>query len=393
MLLEILTLALCSLCAVFLLILVLRRPDGTRDAKLREGIRRDLNESVKTLGESNLDAMERMGRTLQESSRDAAQAQVMQLQTLQNSIAQSMASMRADNNRRLDEIRGTVDEKLQSTLEKRISESFRAVSDQLEQVYRGLGEMQNLAADVGGLKKVLSGVKTRGILGEIQLGTILREILATEQYAENVATIPGSSERVEFAIRLPGGDGGTVYLPIDAKFPGERYAQLLEARDSGDRERADAARRALETTLRREAKDIRDKYVEVPYTTAFGVMFLPFEGLYAEVVNSGLLDTLQREFQVSVAGPSTMAALLNSLQMGFRTLAIQKRSSEVWQVLGSVRTEFDKFEAALKKMQDHLSQTSGDLEHLMGTRTRAIQRSLREIQLPQEENEISLPHD
>ena len=272
-----------------------------------------------------------------------------------------------------------MDEKLQDTLQKRISDSFRTVSAQLEQVYKGLGEMQTLAADVGGLKRVLSGVKTRGMLGEVQLGAILQEILAPGQYAENVATVPGSANRVEFAVKLPG-QGGTVWMPIDAKFPGDSYAKLVQARDSGDAAAVAAARKQLDAVLRQEAKDIHDKYIEVPYTTAFGVLFLPFEGLYAEVVSSGMTETLQREFQISVAGPSTMAALLNALQMGFRTLAIQKRSGEVWQVLAAVKTEFEKFGAGLQAMQRHLNQTGSDLEELIGTRSRAITRKLESVQ-------------
>lgn len=301
------------------------------------------------------------------------------LEAMRGAIAENMATLRSENNRKLDEIRGTVDEKLQTTLERRIAESFKTVSEQLEQVYKGLGEMQNLASDVGGLKKVLSGVKTRGILGEIQLGAILEEILSPEQYDTNVPTIPGSKERVEYAVKLPG-QNGTVYLPIDSKFPGDRYAQLVEAQESGNRADVEAAYKTLETVIRSEAKDIRTKYVDVPYTTNFGIMFLPFEGLYAEVVNRGLVEVLQRDYQINIAGPSTMAALLNSLQMGFRTLAIQKRSSEVWEVLGAVKTEFDKFETGLSKMQGHLNQTTKDLDALMGTRTRAIQRKLRSVQ-------------
>ena len=246
-------------------------------------------------------------------------------------------------------------------------------------MYKGLGEMQTLAADVGGLKRVLSGVKTRGILGEVQLGGILREILAPGQYAENVATIPGSANRVEYAVRLPG-QNGTVWLPIDAKFPADSYTRLLDARDSGDPAAVAAARKQLEQRLRQEAKDIREKYIELPYTTAFGVLFLPFEGLYAEVVSSGVSETLQRDFQISIAGPSTMAALLNALQMGFRTLAIQKRSGEVWQVLAAVKTEFEKFGAGLQSMQRHLNQTGSDLEELIGTRSRAITRRLEAVQ-------------
>ena len=312
--------------------------------------------------------------------RDLQKTNEDKLEQMRSSMGESIRVLREDNNRHLDQIRGTVDEKLQTTLEKRISESFKTVSDQLEQVYKGIGEMQTLASDVGGLKKVLSGVKTRGILGEVQLGAILEEILSPEQYDTNVATVPGSAERVEYAIRLPGRDGSSVYLPIDSKFPGDRYEQLKLAQDEGDKDKIEAAYRALEQFIRSEARDIRSKYVEVPYTTNFGVMFLPFEGLYAEVVNRGLIEKLQQEFRISIAGPSTMAALLNSLQMGFRTLAIQKRSNEVWEVLGAVKTEFDKFGDTMKKMQGHLLQTSNDLDALIGTRSRAIERKLRSVQ-------------
>ncbi len=302
------------------------------------------------------------------------------LEALRQSIQTSMQEMRRENAQKLDEIRGTVDEKLQDTLQKRITESFQTVSSQLEQVYKGLGEMQHLASDVGGLKQVLSGVKTRGILGEIQLGAILQEILSPEQYETNVATIPGSRERVEYAVKLPGTDGSHVYLPIDSKFPGDAFMHLQDAQASGDLAAMEEARRALVAVLKKSAKDIRDKYVEPPYTTTFGILFLPFEGLYAEVVNMGLIEVLQRDYSINVAGPSTMAALLNSLQMGFRTLAIQRRSNEVWQVLGAVKTEFEKFEDVMTKMQTHLRQTSDDLENLMGTRTRAINRKLRDVQ-------------
>ena len=256
---------------------------------------------------------------------------------------------------------------------------FRTVSAQLEQVYKGLGEMQTLAADVGSLKQVLSGVKTRGILGEVQLGAILEQILAPGQYERNVATVPGSSNRVEFAIKMPG-QGGTVWLPIDAKFPGDTYAHLQAAQQRGDAAATAAMRKALYNVLRQEAKDIHDKYIEVPYTTGFGILFLPFEGLYAEVVSSGATEILQRDYQITVAGPSTMAALLNALQMGFRTLAIQKRSGEVWAVLGAVKTEFEKFGAGLQQMQRHLNQTGSDLEELIGTRSRAITRKLESVQ-------------
>ena len=307
-------------------------------------------------------------------------ANTQKLEELRKTLAENMTALQAENAKKLDEIRHTVDEQLQDALQKRVTESFKAVNDQLEQVYKGLGEMQNLAADVGGLKQVLSGVKTRGILGEIQLGAILEEILAPEQYETNVATIPGSTQRVEYAIKMPGADGGTVWLPIDSKFPGDTYAHLQDAQASGDAQAVENARHALELVLRSEAKDIREKYVEPPYTTTFGILFLPFEGLYAEVVNAGLLEVLQRDYQVNIAGPSTMAALLNSLQMGFKTLAIQKRSGEVWQLLGAVKTEFDKFGQGLSKMQHRLRQTDEELDNLIGVRSRAISRKLRSVQ-------------
>jgi DNA recombination protein RmuC len=373
-----------------------------RLAKQGEEYTKKLRESQSALADQIYTAVRGVSETLQTSvqgmanmlsANQTAQQRMLErrLQTLESNneqklenmrktLADGMETMRADNSHKLDEIRHTVDEQLQDTLQKRINESFKAVNDQLEQVYKGLGEMQSLASDVGGLKQVLSGVKTRGILGEIQLGAILEEILAPEQYATNINTIPGSAQRVEYAVRMPGVDGGTVWLPIDSKFPGDTYAHLQDAYASGDAEAVAAARRALETVLRAEAKDIRTKYVEPPYTTNFGILFLPFEGLYAEVVNAGMLEVLQREYQVNVAGPSTMAALLNSLQMGFKTLAIQKRSNEVWQVLGAVKTEFEKFGDGLSKMQQHLRQTDEDLDRLIGTRTRAINRKLRQIQ-------------
>ena len=250
----------------------------------------------------------------------------------------------------------------------------------MEQVYRSVGEMQSLAEGVGDLKKVLSNVKTRGILGEVQLGAILEEILSKEQYEEDIATVPGSRERVEFAVKLPGECERSVYLPIDSKFPGDRYAQLRDAYESGSREAVERCWKVLETTLKQEAKDIHEKYVAPPYTTDFAIMFLPFEGLYSEVVNRGMVETLQREYKVNIAGPTTMAALLNSLQMGFRTLAIQQHSDEVWQVLGAVKTEFANFETALDRTQMRLRQADEELDKLVGTRTRAIERKLRSVE-------------
>ena len=306
-------------------------------------------------------------------------ANTQKLEELRKTLAENMTALQAENAKKLDEIRHTVDEQLQDALQKRVTESFKAVNDQLEQVYKGLGEMQNLAADVGSLKQVLSGVKTRGILGEVQLGAILEQILAPGQYEENVATVPGSTNRVEFAVKLPG-QGGPVWLPIDAKFPGDTYAHLQAAQQRGDAAAVNAMRKALNNVLRAEAKDIHDKYIEVPYTTSFGILFLPFEGLYAEVVSSGVTELLQREYQITVAGPSTMAALLNALLMGFRSLAIQKRSGEVWTILGAVKTEFEKFGTGLQQMQRHLNQTGSDLEELSGPRSRAITRMLEAVQ-------------
>ena len=323
-------------------------------------------------------------RILERRLQSLEQANNQQMEQLRRAMVESMTALQAENTRKLDEIRHTVDEQLQDALQKRVTESFKAVNQQLEQVYKGLGEMQSLAADVGGLKQVLSGVKTRGILGEIQLGAILEEILAPEQYDTNVATIPGSTQRVEYAIRMPGADGG-VWLPIDSKFPGDTYAHLQDAYASGDAQAVEDARHALELVLRSEARDIREKYVEPPYTTAFGILFLPFEGLYAEVVNSGLVEQLQREYSISVAGPSTMAAILNALQMGFRTLAIQKHSHEAWVVLGAVRGEFEKFAGTIEKAQKSLQGAEQQLELLAGTRTRAIVRQLREVERLQPE--------
>lgn len=301
------------------------------------------------------------------------------LENIRGTIEKKITDLTEDNNRHLSEMRQTVDEKLQKTLEDRISQSFQLVSQRLEQVYKGLGEMQTLAAGVGDLKKVLSNVKTRGILGEIQLSAILEQILSPDQYEENVRTKSTGSERVEFAVKLPGDDEGIVWLPIDAKFPADAYSTLVDAYDTGDAAAVEAAAKNLERVIKSEAKDIHEKYVEPPYTTDFAIMFLPFEGLYAEVVRRGLLEVLQRDYKISIAGPTTMAALLNSLQMGFRTLAIQKHSSQVWDVLGAVKTEFDKFGAVLEATQTRINQANAELDKLIGTRTRSIQRKLRGV--------------
>ena len=298
---------------------------------------------------------------------------------LRKTMEERMTAMQTSNNEKLEIMRATVDEKLQKTLDERISQSFKAVNDRLADVYKGLGEMQTLAGDVGDLKKVMAGVKTRGILGEIQLGAIITEMLSPEQYEENAVTRPGTANRVEFAIKLPGEGDVPVYLPIDAKFPADAYHHLVDAYEAGDPDAIKAASSELETRIKGAAKDIRDKYVEPPYTTTFGIMFLPFEGLYAEVVRMGLVDVLQTQYRVSVAGPTTLAALLNSLQMGFRTLAIQKRSGEVWEVLGAVKTEFGKFEGVLAKAKERIDQTGDELDKLIGTRTRQINRKLKSV--------------
>ena len=305
-----------------------------------------------------------------------------QLEANRQTVEKRLEQLQNDNNRQLEEMRKTVDEKLQKTLEEKMNQSFSLVNQRLEQVYKGLGEMQNLAVGVGDLKKVLSNVKTRGILGEIQLGSILTEILPPEQYEENIATKKGSKNVVEFAIKLPAEDDSFIYLPIDSKFPGDTYAALRDAIEQGDKAQIDLAAKALITTIKNEAKDIRDKYIDPPNTTEFAIMFLPFEGLYSEVVNRGMVEELQRKYKVNIAGPSTMAALLNSLQMGFKTLAVQKRSSEVWDLLGSVKQEFDKFNDVLTATQMRLDQANKELDKLVGVRTRQIQRKLKDVQSP-----------
>ena len=285
--------------------------------------------------------------------------------------------------KKLEEMRATVDEKLQKTLHERIGQSFELVSKQLENVQKGLGEMQTLAQDVGGLKRVLSNVKIRGTIGEVQLSMLLEQILAPDQYDANVKTKPGSDKLVEFAVKLPGRAEGdeSVYLPIDAKFPKDVYEQLLDAYESGDLQRVETTSRILEQTIRGMAKDIRDKYLAPPHTTDFGIMFLPFESIYGEVTRrAALLEQLQQEYHVIVTGPTTLAAILNSLQMGFRTLAIQKRSSEVWRILGGVKAEFEKFGGLLEKAQKNLQTANNQLEEVMGKRTRAIQRQLRSVE-------------
>ena len=311
---------------------------------------------------------------------------------LRASIEARLTALQADSASQLEEMRKTVDEKLHATLEQRLGESFKLVSERLELVHQGLGEMQTLAAGVGDLKKVLTNVKTRGTWGEVQLAALLDQLLTAEQYAKNVATRPDSGERVEFAIRLPGGDAQRpVWLPIDAKFPIEDYQRLIDAQERADPQAVELAAKAIEVRLREEARKIRDKYVEPPYTTDFAILYLPTEGLYAEALRRpGLADGLQRDFRISVAGPTTLAALLNSLQMGFRTLAIEQRSSEVWGVLGAVKTEFGKFGEALDATRKKLEQATRSIESA-GVRTRQIERKLKGVEsLPALEAQLRL---
>lgn len=309
--------------------------------------------------------------------------------TLRQTLEKRLGDIQADNNQKLEQMRQTVDEKLHNTLEQRLGESFKRVSEQLERVHTGLGEMQSLASGVGDLKRVLTNVKVRGTWGEVQLDNLLEQILSPGQYDKNIATRPNSSERVEFAIKLPGRDntGSVVWLPIDAKFPLEDYQKLLDAQDQGDVVRMEEASKALENRIRTEAKTIRDKYIEPPHTTDFGLLFLPIEGLYAEIIRRpGLFDALQRDYRVTITGPTTLTAILNSLQMGFRTLAIEKRSSEVWQVLGAVKTEFGKFGDVLAKTKKKLDEASRTIEQAE-IRTRAIDRRLRTVEsLPSSES-------
>lgn len=341
-----------------------------------------INQNQVNMAENQKFQLQQMENRLKTFSMENEQ----KLENIRSTVEKKLTYMQEDNNKQLENIRTTVDEKLQNTLENKLNKSFETVSKQLQQVYKGLGEMQNLAVGVGDLKKVLSNVKTRGILGEIQLSAILKEILSPEQYEENVATKEGSRNVVEFAIKLPADDDSFVYLPIDSKFPGDTYAKLVDAMNSGNKEEIEVCSKNLLRTIKSEAKDIHDKYISPPNTTEFAIMFLPFEGLYAEVVNRGMLEVLQREYKVNVAGPSTMGALLNSLQLGFKTLAVQKRSAEVWQILNDVKREFDTFADVLEKTQARLNQANTELDKLVGVRTRKIQSQLSKVQKLEEKN-------
>jgi DNA recombination protein RmuC len=327
-------------------------------------------------------ALRRFGETLAEQLRLLSEASERRQAELRGAVETRLAALQEGNEKKLEQMRATVDEKLHATLEQRLGESFRQVADRLEQVHKGLGEMQGLARDVGALNRVLTNVKTRGVFGEVQLAGLLEQVLTPEQYAVNVATVPGSAERVEFAIRLPGQrhDGVPLWLPIDAKFPREDYERLLDAHERADAAAMETAARAIETRLKLEARTIRAKYVSPPHTTDFAILFVPTEGLYAEALRRpGLVEALQREHKVMLAGPTTLLATLTSLQMGFRTLALEKRSVEVWEVLGAVKTEFAKFGDVLAKTKKKLDEASNTIEQAQ-TRSNVMTRRLKAVE-------------
>lgn len=363
-------------------------------------VREELNQSVHSFNESILARMAEIAN-LQRNQLDIFATQLgsltktndQKLEQLRKTVEERLLLIQQDNGKKLDQMRATVDEKLSATLEQRLGESFKLVSERLEAVHKGLGEMQTLASGVGDLKKVLTNVKTRGIWGEIQLGNLLEQILTPEQYAMNVITKAGSNDRVEFAIKLPARDGqdSIIWLPIDAKYPMEDYERLIEAQDQANLPRIEELGKSLENRIKLEAKTIREKYIDPPKTTDFGILFLPVEGLYAEVLRRpGLCEILQREYKVVITGPTTLAALLNSLQMGFRTLAIEKRSSEVWTLLSAVKTEFGKFVEVLEKTQKKLQEASNTIETAT-RKSRTIARKLKNVQtLPAHEAESLL---
>ena len=394
---DIILIVLCLIILVFVLILAVKRSGESKSAETLRLMGDMIAQNQKNTDEYQSKKFGEIDKNITEKQAEMNKAVVdsltametrfktfeqtneQKLDSMRELVSKSLLKMQEDNSKKLEEMRQTVDEKLQKSLEENMAKSFKMVSERLEQVYKGLGEMQTLAVGVGDLKKVLSNVKTRGILGEIQLGAILKEILSPEQYDENAVTVPDSRNPVEFAVKMPSGDG-FVYLPIDSKFPADAFYDLQSAYDSGDSELIKVSLSTLLSRIKGFAKDIHDKYIEPPYTTDFAIMFLPFEGLYAEVVNQGMIELLQNTYKVIVAGPSTMAALLNSLQMGFKTLAIQKRSVEVWNILASVKTEFDKFGDALAATQTRIEQANKELDKLVGVRTRAIQRKLKAVE-------------
>ena len=392
-LLSVLTLVAAVVAAVAVVVMLGRDRASSREA--REEMSRGLSNfgqnistqmtSIATVQNNQIDSfalqLENFRRTLEEQLARVQDQQRLAAKDTRETLEQRLEKLQQDNAAKLEQMRQTVDEKLHATLEQRLSESFKQVSERLEMVHKGLGEMQVLAAGVGDLKKVLSNVKNRGVMGEVQLAALLEQMLTPEQYATNVATKPGSKDRVEFAIRLPGRDSeGAVWLPLDAKFPTEDYQRLQEAQEAADPLAVEVAAKALEARIRLEAKTIAEKYVEPPATTDFGLLYLPFEGLYAEVLRRpGLFEALQRDYRVTICGPTTLSALLNSLQMGFRTLAIEKRSSEVWQVLGAVKSEFGRFAEVLARTKAQLQTVANSID-AAEVRTRQIERKLKDVE-------------
>ena len=379
------------------LIVVLLKNDRKQTERLEALLRQEMKENREEMARNMRELRTELNQTLSLSTQQMQTTLHRNLMTTNEMQREKFDAMNRQQDilvksteKRLDDMRIMVEEKLQKTLNERIGQSFELVRTQLENVQRGLGEMKTLAEDVGGLKKVLGNVKTRGTFGEVQLGALLEQMLSPEQYDANVKTRKNATEFVEFAIKLPGKDNGkeVVYLPIDAKFPKDVYEQYADACEDGDTALINSTSRQLETTVKRMAKDIHDKYIEPPFTTDFAIMFLPFENIYAEVIRrTSLVETLQKDFKIVVTGPTTLGAILNSLQMGFRTLAIQKRTSEVWSVLGAVKTEFSKFGGMLEKVQKNLQSAGDQLEEVMGKRTRAIERKLRQVEaLPAEES-------
>jgi len=386
----------------------LRRLLADQAAEAMRQIQMVREELTRTMREQLTENRMELSSRVEELRKEIAGNQAMQLQQIQETLNRNLLTTNElqrekleamtrqqeqlvkSTEKRLDDMRLMVEEKLQKTLNERIGQSFELVRTQLENVQQGLGEMKSLAQDVGGLKRVLTNVKTRGTFGEVQLAALLEQMLSPEQYEANVKTKKKGTEFVEFAVKLPGKDDGVecVYLPIDAKFPKDAYEQYLDAYEAGNIEQINATSRQLELIVKKMARDIRDKYLDPPYTTDFGIMFLPFENIYAEVIRrTALVEQLQREFRVIVTGPTTLGAILNSLQMGFRTLAIEKRSSEVWTVLAAVKTEFGKFGGMLQKVQKNLETAGSQLDEVIGKRTRAIERKLRQVQeLPAEES-------
>jgi DNA recombination protein RmuC len=357
--------------------------------KITKENRKELTEALKSFEEQSAENTKQLNESLRQQFDDLTKHQkdineqgTNNIKDIRGTIEKQLTDIREDNNKQLDEMRKTVDEKLQKTLNERLSQSFETVGKQLQAVQEGLGEMKNLANDVGGLKKVLGNVKLRGGFGEVQLGMLLEQILAPEQYAENVKTKKDSRDNVEFAIKLPGKDDvkNFVWLPVDAKFPKDVYQHLQDAYEESESDEIAEARKTLENTIKKMAKDISDKYIDPPNTTDFAIMFLSFEGIYAEVVrNAALLEELRNKFKVIITGPTTLAAFLNSLQMGFKTLAIGKRSSEVWNILGAVKNEFEKFGGLIDKAQKNIRTGLNQLDDIRGTRTRAIERKLRDV--------------